>query len=435
MNRKLVPLFVLSLTFLNACGGGGSSTNGGGGTGPQPISLTFAELPPSSMMTGSNVGVSATVTNDSKNAGVTWTCTPMGTCGTFNPTSTPSGNPTTYTAPSTVPSGGTVTLTATSVTDTTKTATAQVTITAPPPPAISVSISQAPAATLSVSGTTTVAATTNDSAGVSWTCAPANSCGSFSPPSTLTTVTTTYTAPASAPAGGGMVTLTATSVTDATKTATASVLITGVASNALLKGQYAFIVSAPTGNATSRGITTWVGSVDLDGQGNIATVGQLPYGNPPHLVPAGGVEDLVSPHYYDLDDPIYPTASNPTSAYSVDPSGHGTLIISTYNGETLHISFVLTSVTPTSVTPTTATHALVIELDGEPGSGSIDLQTPASGGFAASQISGAYSFTMEGIDFGATTNMVSFGGLFNASSSSITSGTIDVNSIGAMHVS
>jgi hypothetical protein len=166
-----------------------------------------------------------------------------------------------------------------------------------------------------------------------------------------------------------------------------------------------------------------VGSVDLDGQGNIAAVGQLPYGNPPHLVPAGGVEDLVSPHYYDLDDPIYPTTSNPTSLYTVDPSGHGTLTISTYNGETLRISFVVTS----------PTHALVIELDGEPGSGSIDRQTPASGGFSASQISGAYSFTMEGIDFGTGTNMQSFGGLFNASSPSITSGTIDVNSIGAMH--
>jgi hypothetical protein len=135
------------------------------------------------------------------------------------------------------------------------------------------------------------------------------------------------------------------------------------------------------------------------------------------------VEDLVSPHYYDLGDPIKPTSVNPTSAYTVDASGHGTLTISTYNGETLHVSFVVTS----------PTHALVIELDGEPGSGSLDLQTPATGGFSASQISGAYSFTMEGIDFGVATNMLSFGGLFNVSSSSITSGTIDVNSVGAMH--
>ena len=46
MDRKLVPLFVLSLTFLNACGGGGSST-GGSGTGSQPIAVNFQSLPPS----------------------------------------------------------------------------------------------------------------------------------------------------------------------------------------------------------------------------------------------------------------------------------------------------------------------------------------------------------------------------------------------------
>ena len=180
MNRNLVPLFILSLTFLDACGGGGSSSSGGGGTGPQPIAVTFQALPPSSMMTGDNVGLSATITNDSKNGGVSWTCTPAGACGTFNPTTTASGANTIYLAPGSVPSGGKVTLIATSVTDTTKNAQAQVSIT---PPAIAVSITTAPATILPVSGTTTVAATTNDTAGVTWSCSPANSCGSFNPTS------------------------------------------------------------------------------------------------------------------------------------------------------------------------------------------------------------------------------------------------------------
>jgi hypothetical protein len=69
MNRNLVPLFILSLIFLHACGGGGSSTGSGGGGGAQAIIVTFLSLPPSSLMTGTNYGVSATVTNDSKNAG------------------------------------------------------------------------------------------------------------------------------------------------------------------------------------------------------------------------------------------------------------------------------------------------------------------------------------------------------------------------------
>jgi len=419
MNRNLVPLFILSLTFLDACGGGGSSSSGGGGTGPQPIAVTFQALPPSSMMTGDNVGLSATITNDSKNGGVSWTCTPAGACGTFNPTTTASGANTTYLAPGSVPSGGKVTLIATSVTDTTKNAQAQVSIT---PPAIAVSITTAPATILPVSGTTTVAATTNDTAGVSWSCSPANSCGSFNPNSTSSTTATTYIAPAAVPTGR-TVTLTAKSVTDPTKAAnTSPVLITGVASNASLKGQYAFIVSAPTGNLVSRGITTWIGSIAFDGSGNVPA---LPSTNPP----AGGLEDIVSPKYHDEADPILATVTGqtPTTHYSVDPSGHGTLLMLTQHGETLNMSFVLTS----------PSHAVVIELDGEPGSGTLDLQTPPSGGFAASQISGGYSFTMVGVDAISTPPpYLSFGGTFSFSTASnitgLTGGVIDINTAGAL---
>ena len=422
MNRNLVPLFILSLTFLDACGGGGSSSSGGGGTGPQPIAVTFQALPPSSIMTGDNVGVSATITNDSKNGGVSWTCTPAGACGTFNPTNTASGANTTYLAPGSVPSGGKVTLIAASLTDTTKNAQAQVSITAPPPPAITVSISTPPAATLPICGTTTVAATTNDTAGLTWSCSPANSCGSFNPTSTTSTTATTYTAPAAVPAGS-TVTLTATSVTDPTKAAsTPLVLITGVASNASLKGQYAFIVSAPTGNPVSRGITTWIGSTAFDGAGNVPA---LPSTNPP----AGGVEDIVSPKYHDEADPILATVAGqtPTTHYNVDPSGHGTLLMLTQHGETLTMSFVVTS----------PSHVVVIELDGEPGSGTLDLQTPPSGGFAASQISGGYSFAMVGVDAVSTPPpYLSFGGTLSFSTANnitgLTGGVIDINTAGAM---
>lgn len=419
MIRKSAPLFILGLALLNACGGG---SGGGGGTTPPPQSIVviISSAPPASMMVGANQGVSATVTNDNANAGVTWSCTPANSCGTFNPTSTASGMNTTYTAPSSVPMGGTVVLTATSVTDKTKGAsTSSVTITPAPPPAITVSISTPPPATMTISSSTSpvtamVAATTNDTAGVTWSCTPntpTGACGSFSSGTTASGATTTYTAPSAVPAGpsGGTVTLQATSVTDATKFATSPILITGVASKATLNGQYAFIVSAPTGNSVSRGITTWIGSIAFDGAGNVL----------------GGVEDIVAPHYQDQGplgkgDPILPTATNPTSTYNLDPSGHGTLVIATQVGETLHMSFVVTS----------PTHAVVIELDGEPGSGTMDLQTLPSGGFAASQISGAYSFTMIGIDNTTAANspMLSFGGIFSADgTSSLTSGTIDIN--------
>jgi hypothetical protein len=71
-------------------------------------------------------GVAATVTNDSKNQGVSWTATcdssGAGACGTFTPLIAKSAStvPITYTAPAAAPTGGTVTLTATSITDPTK---------------------------------------------------------------------------------------------------------------------------------------------------------------------------------------------------------------------------------------------------------------------------------------------------------------------------
>ena len=78
--------------------------------------------------------MTATVANDNANAGVTWSVTcGSAQCGSFSPTTTPSGTATTYTAPAAPPSPATVTVTATSVSDTTKSASASVTITAPPP--------------------------------------------------------------------------------------------------------------------------------------------------------------------------------------------------------------------------------------------------------------------------------------------------------------
>jgi hypothetical protein len=496
MNRKFAPLFITPALFLYACGGGSSSggSSGGGGTTPQAISVSFPSgIPPASVNGGAQTPLEANVANDSANGGVTWSCTPAGSCGSFNPSATTSGNPTTYiapvgasapasvtvtatsvtdptktahatvvinaiavqlaqppptslplsgtasvaatvlndsanagatwscaptgscgsfsatttpsgttttyTAPPAVPSGGSVTITATSVTDTTKSVQASVSVTSN----VTVTLSQAPPATLPISGTASVTATvTNDSAnaGVTWTCTPAGSCGSFSPTSTPSGTATTYTAPAAEPSGP--VRITATSVTDPSKFASANAFIPAVA---LLKGQYAFLIQAPTG---VRGNTTWVGSVTLDGTGKITA----------------GVEDIVSPTYNDQDDVILPT-----STYTVDSTGHGTMTMLTTNGETLGISFVATS----------PSHAEIIEADpmggdgGDPASGTLDLQTPAA--FSVSQISGDYSFTMTGIDISSATTpkpYLAFGGEFSATGSAvINTGAIDVTTTGA----
>ena len=277
----------------------------------------------------------------------------------------------------------------------------------PPPPPVSVTLSTMPPAWLGTGGTASVAATVqNDSApgGVNWSCTPATACGVFNPTSTPSGGMTTYTAPAAAPTGGS-VTITAISVTDPSKSASATVVISGTASNATLKGQYAFLIMAPTGNGTNRGTTTFAGSVNVDGNGNIL----------------GGVEDIVSTSYRDQKDPILATSVDPVSSYSVDASGHGTMIFHTTNGETLSFSFVLTS----------ASHAVIIEAGGEPGSGTLDLQ---SGSFATSQISGGYSFTMEGVDPAVPpAAKVAFGGVFSSDGQgNITGGTLDSNIGGAV---
>ena len=102
-------------------------------TGPA-ITVTLSSPPPASMVIGTTANITATVTGDSANGGVTWSVTcGSSQCGSFNPTSTASGAATTYTAPATAPSGNTVTIQATSVTDSTKVATATVNITVPAP--------------------------------------------------------------------------------------------------------------------------------------------------------------------------------------------------------------------------------------------------------------------------------------------------------------
>jgi hypothetical protein len=94
-----------------------------------PILVEFTSAPPSTLSTGASVQIGAVLTNDASNSGVTWTVTcGSSNCGSFNPVTTASGVDTTYTAPATVPAGGTVQVTATSIDDPTKSVTATIAI-------------------------------------------------------------------------------------------------------------------------------------------------------------------------------------------------------------------------------------------------------------------------------------------------------------------
>jgi len=398
MNGKFALLLVVSAIALSGCGGGSS-------TPPGPISVAFSPTPPTALAMGGTTPITAVVSNDSANKGVSWSCTPANTCGTFNPTSTASNAPTTYTAPAAVPTGGKVMIAATSVSDSTKNVSGQIHVTG-----IQISFTTAPPSVVAQGSTASpVAAVTNDAAnaGVSWSCTPAGSCGSFNPTTTPSGTATTYTPPSN----GANVTITASSVTDPASSVSGAVIVPGSASNSTLKGQYAFLIRANVGNQATRGNTTFIGSVTLDGAGNITA----------------GVEEVIATQYQgDRADPIVPTvpASIPnTSYYSVDANGHAYMRIYTKTfAEILDISLVVTS----------ASHAEVIESDGEPGFGTFDLQTPATGGFNVSQVSGTYAFTLDGVNTSIpATHKLSQGGVFTADGKgNITGGTFDINDNG-----
>ena len=122
MNRKalLIALACTVATFLSACGGGG-----GHKTPPATPTISITTAPAAMLEINGTTTAAATVANDSTNAGVDWTCTPTGSCGSFNPAHTASGASTTYTAPSTA---GAVTIMADATAMSSVTATAAVTV-------------------------------------------------------------------------------------------------------------------------------------------------------------------------------------------------------------------------------------------------------------------------------------------------------------------
>lgn len=210
---------------------------------------------PTSLAAGSTAYFMVDVGNDPQLLGANWSisCTnepapgtplPPGetvdeSCGFFTPVHTLGGPVPTYassaasyitlyTAPTTVPSNGIVTLYAGSTVDPSRSSSVALTITGL---AISIALSPVPPSTLTVNGTASLTAIlSNDTAsgGASWTVScgsmGTDACGSLSATDTASGVATTYTAPAAVPVGG-IVTVRATSVTDPTKSASATITI------------------------------------------------------------------------------------------------------------------------------------------------------------------------------------------------------------------
>src|SRR5579862_8309304 len=103
---QLCAVFALSLVSVWLAGCGTTKSNSSNPPSSS-VSTTLTTKPPSSIALNQTASIVATVDNDSANKGVDWSCTPTGSCGTFNPAHTASGAATTYTAPG---AGGSVTI-------------------------------------------------------------------------------------------------------------------------------------------------------------------------------------------------------------------------------------------------------------------------------------------------------------------------------------
>jgi hypothetical protein len=198
-----------------------------------PIQVTLSSTAASVQAGIGTQTFTATVQNDLQSKGVTWTLTQSGTncsptCGTVLPTSSASGAPVTYTAPSNQPSSSGVTLTATSVSDISKFQVAAITVT----PAVSVSVSPTPISVQFNAIQFFTATVLNDvpNKGVNWALSGTGcsgiACGTLSAISSPSGVPIKYTGPSGVPHTNPTVTLTATSITDTNRSNPATITVT-----------------------------------------------------------------------------------------------------------------------------------------------------------------------------------------------------------------
>jgi len=246
--------FVIAILVVFLSGCGGSSTP----AVPQ-VSVAITPSTQQSIDQGKTVSFTATVTNDSGSAGVTWSLSGAGctgaACGTLSGTTTTAA---TYTAPASVSSDLTVSVTATSKTDATKLVSAVVVVKA-------ITVSLAPSAQSAIDqgqslNLTATVANDPGSAGVSWSltgsgCTGA-ACGALSG---TTTTAATYTAPALV-TSNLTVSVTATSVTNNGKLASSTVVVSpapAITTTTLVSGVVGTTYSQTLAATGGAGTLTW----------------------------------------------------------------------------------------------------------------------------------------------------------------------------------
>jgi len=301
------------------------------------------------------VTLTATVSNDKSNAGVTWNVVGAGTFTSTNTTLT-------YTAPATVPANPVVMVTATTIATPTSFETISFTIVGTG--AVSVNITNPITTAIAGSATNIVlnATVTNDvnAQGVSWqlvtagtTTACAPGCGTMV---TSTTTSFTYLPPSTVPANPST-SIIATSIADPTQSSTDTFTIQAQAANNLmfLNGSYAF---EATGFGNNGNALTLAGSFVSDGNGNIVSG--------------------------EIDNNFASIATNTTQVvgtYTLDSNLRGVITLNSgFNGfsDNATLAFTIDSATNTGT---------IVSADGE---------MPAVSGLLAAQNSAVFSATPSG---------------------------------------
>jgi hypothetical protein len=285
-----------------------------------------------------------------------------------------------------------------------------------PPSAITVTVGAVPASVATNSVTATISATTNDTAGVTWSCSPAP-CGTFNPTNTLTGANTGWTAPNVLSAG---VTLTATSVTNPSiSNSSAAIPVTAAT---LADGTYVFSLAGEDANSN------YYVAGEITIAGGLITAGEQDFNDVVHdrfdqingTVNGSGASTITTTADGNLQLSLLTCLATPCTAANFDPvigpGGNGT---ETLNGVILPLS----TTGRTFITEYDTSASASGELDQQDLSGA-GSTTPANG----------YAFVLNGYDPGGTADPEAVGGIINIDdvggvlgSISGTGSTLDVN--------
>jgi hypothetical protein len=363
-------LLISILTWLGCGGGGGSKKT--------TISVTLSPTS-ASVATGHFTQFAATVTGSTTSSAVVWSVNSVAGGNTTVGTITNAGL---YTAPGTIPTGGSVTVSATSAEDTSKSASATVTITQAADLRVAPSFATVPAG-----GQQTFVPTINGNAAVvTWqvNCPnlPAGACGSI-------TAGGVYTAPLYPPPSNILLNATET----ANPSDSTSALIQVQISPKSLLGSYAFSFTGENGGNAYRA----AGSIAFDGAGHIT----------------GGIADESG------------TGSSSTinitgGTYTLGTDGRGSASVTTSSG-TQNWRFAINS----------HSHGEAARFDATVvANGSLDLQDSTQ--FSLASITGQYSLGLSG---NSSSGSESLAGVLNANGSgNLSQGLIDANNAGTVKV-